>query len=78
MPLVADSLLTGIDLLSLASRLLAECCIEGIQADRSRCRSQVENATATATALVGRLGYHGAEQLMATARTRGAASAMWS
>jgi len=68
LPLVADSLLTEIDLLSRASRLLAERCITGIEADRRRCRAHVEGATATSTALVGRLGYHVAEDAATAAR----------
>ena len=68
MPLVADSLLTAIDLLARGSRLLAERCIAGIHANRQRCRAYVEGATATSTALVGRLGYHVAEEVATTAR----------
>jgi aspartate ammonia-lyase len=67
-PLVADSLLTEIDLLARAARLLADRCIAGIESDRRRCRLHVEGATATSTALVGRLGYKGAEAVAITAR----------
>jgi len=68
MPLVADSLLTSLDLLARASLLLADRCIDGIVADRARCRAHVEGATATATALVRRLGYQGAQEAASTAR----------
>ncbi len=64
---MADSLLTALDLLARACRLLAERCVAGIEADRRRCRAHVEGATATATALVGRLGYHLAQEVAAAA-----------
>ena len=78
MPLVADSLLTAIDLLARGSRLLAERCIAGIHANRQRCRAYVESATATSTALVGRLGYHVAEEVATTARRENRTCATWS
>jgi aspartate ammonia-lyase len=68
LPLVADSLLTSLDLLARASLLLADRCIDGIVADRARCRAHVAGATATATALVRPLGYHGAQEAASTAR----------
>ena len=68
MPLVADSLLTSLDLLARACLLLADRCIDGIVADRARCQAHVAGATATATALVGRLGYHRAQEAASIAR----------
>lgn len=71
LPLVADSLLTALDLLERACRILATSCVSGITADRERCRARVEGAVATATALVPRLGYHGAEAAALAARCSG-------
>lgn len=70
-PLVADSLLNALDLLTRACRLLATRCVAGVVADRERCRSRVEGAVATATALVPHLGYHGAEAAAVGARREG-------
>jgi aspartate ammonia-lyase len=70
MPLVADSLLTAQDLLAAGSRTLARC-IAGIEANADRCRAHLDGAVATATALVDRLGYHGAGQAAHTAREAG-------
>ncbi len=71
LPLVADSLLTAVELLTRSSSLLADRCIDGITADRARCRSHLEGATATATALVGRLGYEAAQGVALLARQQG-------
>jgi aspartate ammonia-lyase len=67
LPIVADSLLTALDLLGRACRLLAERCVRGITAERERCRGRVEGAVATATALVDRLGYEAARDAAAGA-----------
>jgi aspartate ammonia-lyase len=71
LPLIADALLTEIDLLIAASRVFRERCIEGLEADRERCRAHVDSATAVVTALVPILGYDRAQQLATDARTRG-------
>lgn len=57
LPLVAHSLLESFDLLARACLMLRTHCVEGLQADESRCRAQVENGTAAATALLPLLGY---------------------
>lgn len=63
MPLVADSLLTAIDLLTGACDIFARHCVAGIEADEGRCRQSTENSTALLTALVDRIGYEAVEQL---------------
>ena len=69
LPLVADSLLTMLDLLARACDIFARLCVEGISADRERCRRHVAGSTATITALVDRIGYEQSEQLaLAAAR----------
>jgi aspartate ammonia-lyase len=62
LPLVADSLLTMIDLLANACDIFTRHCIHGIEADREHCLMHVHNSTATLTALVERIGYDAAEQ----------------
>ena len=57
LPLVAANLLDSIDLLTMACDILRRLCIEGIEADETRCRQSVEASTATATALLPALGY---------------------
>nr|WP_320133632.1 aspartate ammonia-lyase [uncultured Holophaga sp.] len=57
LPLVAHSLLEGLDLLARGCEILRRHCIEGLEADEARCRAQVENGTAAATALLPLLGY---------------------
>jgi aspartate ammonia-lyase len=63
LPLVADSLLTSLDLLTRACDVFARLCVAGIEADREQCRRQVHNSTATLTALVERIGYEAAQHL---------------
>jgi aspartate ammonia-lyase len=67
LPLVADALLTNLDLLRNACRIFREHCIAGIEADESRCRAHVEGATASVTALVERIGYEKAQTVAARA-----------
>jgi len=57
LPLVAHCLLESLDLLARADDLLRRLCVDGLEADEARCRRQVENSTASATALVSALGY---------------------
>jgi len=71
LPLVAHCLLESLDLLARACRALRERCVEGIEADEARCRRQIDYSTATITALVPVLGYHGASHLLAYAREHG-------
>ena len=40
LPLVADSLLTSLDLLTKACDIFARLCVAGIEADEHRCRQQ--------------------------------------
>jgi aspartate ammonia-lyase len=71
MPLIADALLSNIDLLCHACRIFRVHCVAGIEADESRCRSHVEGATALLTALVDVIGYEKAQEIGATARSKG-------
>jgi aspartate ammonia-lyase len=69
LPLVAHCLLESFDLLARACEILRRHCVEGLEADEARCRSQVENGTAAATALLPLLGYEGTCGLVARAQT---------
>jgi aspartate ammonia-lyase len=63
LPLVADCLLTSLDLLTNACDIFARHCVAGIEADEQSCRHNVHSSTAVLTALVGRIGYDAAERL---------------
>ena len=63
MPVMAHNLLQEIELLARAVRLFTDRCIRGLQADRRRCESLVEQSLAMVTALAPALGYDRAAQL---------------
>jgi aspartate ammonia-lyase len=71
LPLVAANLLESIDLLTTACDILRKFCVDGITADRDRCRQYVENATATATALLPALGYDKCAEIVKLAQQSG-------
>ncbi|MDD2464745.1 MAG: aspartate ammonia-lyase [Desulfobulbus sp.] len=63
LPLVAHTLLENIDLLSRADDILCRHCISGIEVDELSCARQVENSTASATALLPAMGYEQAAKI---------------
>jgi fumarate hydratase class II len=63
MPLIAYDLLQSIGILANASRLLAEKCVEGVEANRERCEELVEKSLAMVTALVPKIGYDAAAEI---------------
>ncbi len=71
LPLIADSLLTSLDLARSACRVFAEHCIRDLSADAARCARYVDGTTATVTALVDRLGYAVAQDVAQRARHQG-------
>ena len=71
LPLVAHALLESLDVLARACDILRRHCVAGIEVDEARCRAQVENATATATALLPLLGYERASALVEEAERTG-------
>jgi aspartate ammonia-lyase len=71
LPLVAHSLLESFDLLARACEILRRHCIDDLAADEARCRAQVENGTAAATALLPLLGYEQTCALVSRAQTSG-------
>ena len=68
LPLVAHCLLESCSLVERACRLLRSRCVEGLEANEARCREQVENSTATVTALLPELGYERATELLRRAQ----------
>ncbi|MBA2716569.1 MAG: aspartate ammonia-lyase [Propionibacteriales bacterium] len=60
MPVMAANLLQSIRLLSNASRLLADRCVDGIEADVEHCRELAESSPSIVTALNRYLGYENA------------------
>jgi fumarate hydratase, class II len=63
LPLLAHNLLQSVHLLSGSARMLAEKCVNGLEADRGRCQAFVENSLALVTGLVPYIGYDKAAEL---------------
>src|SRR3954464_6276446 len=63
-PLLARNLLQSIKLLSSASRLLAEKCVDGIEANREQCERYAELTLSAATALNPYIGYDKAAEIV--------------
>ena len=69
-PLIARNLLDQIKLLSSTTRLFAEKCVEGIEANREMTDQHAESTLASATALNPHIGYdRGAEIVKEAAAT---------
>ena len=63
MPVIAHNLLFTMLILTNASRVFAERCVEGIEADRAQCEYWLERSPALVTALAPRIGYAEAAKL---------------
>jgi fumarate hydratase, class II len=70
-PLIARNLLGSIRLLSAASRLLAEKCVEGIEANRPNTERYAELTLSAATALNPYIGYDKATEIVKEAAASG-------
>jgi fumarate hydratase class II len=70
-PLMARNLLDSIKLLSAASRLLAEKCVDGIEANREQCERYAELTLSAATALNPHIGYDRATEIVKKAAASG-------
>jgi fumarate hydratase class II len=70
-PLMARNLLDSIELLSSASRLLAEKCVDGIEANRDRNEQYAESTLSAATALNPYIGYDKGAQIVKEAMESG-------
>jgi len=63
LPLLAHNLLQSLDLVALAARLLADKCIQKLEADEKRCEQFIEQSLALVTGLVPDIGYDRASEL---------------
>jgi fumarate hydratase, class II len=70
-PLIARNLLQSIALLASASRLLAEKCVDGIEANREQLERYAELTLSAATALNPYIGYDKAAEIVAEAAASG-------
>jgi fumarate hydratase class II len=70
-PLIARNLLDSIRLLASATRLLAEKCVDGIEANREACERYAELTLSAATALNPYIGYDRATEIVKEAAASG-------
>ncbi len=63
LPLISHCLLESIDLLQKSCEILATKCVSGIEANRERCRENIEASTVLATALIPQIGYEKATEI---------------
>src|SRR5438876_6773909 len=70
-PVLARNLLQSIKLLASASRLLAERCVDGIEANRETCERYAELTLSAATALNPYIGYDRATEIVKVAAVSG-------
>ena len=63
MPVIAHNLLGSMMIITNATRVLAERCVEGIQADAAQCAQWLERSPALVTALAPKIGYAEAAKL---------------
>jgi fumarate hydratase, class II len=70
-PLLAKNILESITLLANASRLFAEKCVDGIEANREQCERYAELTLSAATALNPYIGYDKATEIVKEASKSG-------
>jgi fumarate hydratase, class II len=70
-PMMARNLLGSIQLLASAARLLAEKCVDGIEANREQCERYAELTLSAATALNPYIGYDRAAEIVRQAAESG-------
>jgi fumarate hydratase class II len=70
-PLIARNLLQSIELLASAARLLAEKCVDGLEANRENCERYAELTLSAATALNPYIGYDKASEIVKEAAASG-------
>jgi fumarate hydratase class II len=71
LPVAAHNLLQAIELLTNASRVSANRCILGIEADKEKCEGYIEQSLAMCTALAPEIGYDNAAKIAKTAYATG-------
>jgi fumarate hydratase, class II len=70
-PMIARNLLDSIRLLTAASRMFAEKCVDGIEADRQACERYAELTLSAATALNPYIGYDRGTEIVKEAAASG-------
>jgi fumarate hydratase class II len=70
-PLIARNLLASIHLLGTTARVLAEKCVDGIEANLAGCERSAESTLAAATALNPHIGYDRATEIVKEAAASG-------
>jgi fumarate hydratase class II len=70
-PLMARNLLDSIELLASATRLFADRCVDGIEANREQCERYAELTLSAATALNPFIGYDKATEIVKEAASSG-------
>ena len=68
MPLIAHSLLESFSILNNACIVFRKHCVVGISANEDICKKSVENSTAIVTALIPKIGYNKASELIQIAK----------
>ena len=71
LPVIARNLLESLRLLANVSRLFADRCIAGLEADAERCRTYALSSPAVATALNPYIGYEKAAMVVKRAVAEG-------
>ncbi|MEW6159184.1 MAG: class II fumarate hydratase [Verrucomicrobiota bacterium] len=72
MPVIAHNLLQSIELLTAGSRLFAQRCVAGLEADTERIATMIEQSLASVTALAPVIGYDKAAEIAKEAYASGA------
>jgi aspartate ammonia-lyase len=70
LPVIADSLLESLSILSNACNIFKSKCVSGITANEEICKNNVENSTATVTALISVTGYSKADDIIRMAKEK--------
>ncbi len=63
MPVITHNVLLGLIIIGNASRMFAERCVDGIEADEAQCAYWLERSPALVTALAPKIGYAEAAKL---------------
>ena len=71
LPLIAKSLLESLTILINACEIFNKKCISGITANENICKRNVKNSTATITALIPKIGYDKASEIVKIAKEKG-------
>ncbi|MBA3894847.1 MAG: aspartate ammonia-lyase [Gemmatimonadales bacterium] len=71
MPVITHNLVFGLIIVGNATRVLAERCVDGIEADAAQCAYWLERSPALVTALAPKIGYAEAAKLAKEAVTSG-------